>query len=555
MVNNFYTLHALAREWAADLAGCVVGDVFSQVRGELTIALADPEREWMLRIATQAPFYFVFRSAGYSKARRNVASVFEGALGRRVEAVRTAERDRMLFLDLDDGSQIQAVLFGPRANVFWVDATGAVAEAFQGDASWAGQPAPAPRPAPAVDTFDAFEARWRVDRKKTVQAVAAALPLFDRTLAAEVMHRAAVAEKPPAACTEPERRVLFDAATALRRQLEHPTPRLYWRGRFAEVVALAPLHHLDGLREESFDTVDDAVRVFVQRSLGQQRFRAEYDPLEKALAKAHADLHRRTERMLDELAHESRADRYERWGHLLMAAPTAVPPRADEVTLPDLFADNTPVTIPLDPALTAVENAERFYDKARRTRQARAHAEARLLDAEARAEQAAALLEQLRAIDTYAALKSFKKTEATTLAAFVQGPASAAQRLPFRRFVLENGYEVWVGRNARQNDTLTFRHARKYDLWMHARGVGGSHAVLRLPSRDARPGKPILERAAAIAAYYSKAQGSSLVPVMIAPRKYVRKPKGAAPGAVVVEREEVLLVEPGLPSGGRGKGQ
>ena len=129
----------------------------------------------------------------------------------------------------------------------------------------------------------------------------------------------------------------------------------------------------------------------------------------------------------------------------------------------------------------------------------------------------------------------------------MQGSAGAAPRLPFRRFVLDEGYEVWVGRNARQNDALTFDHARKYDLWMHARGVGGSHAVLRLPNRDARPGKPLLERAAAIAAYFSKAQGSSLVPVMMAPRKYVRKPKGAAPGAVVVEREEVLLVEPGLP--------
>ncbi|MCH8961394.1 MAG: hypothetical protein IH820_08745 [Bacteroidetes bacterium] len=182
MVNNFYTLHALAREWALDLAGCVVGDVFSQVRGELTIALAAPDHEWMLRVSTQAPFYFIFRSAGYSKARRNVATLFEGAFDRRVEAVRTAERDRMLFLDLDDGSHFQIVLFGPRANVFWVDEGGLVVEAFQGDAESKGQPAPTPRPAPSVETFDAFEARWRTDRKKTVQAVAAALPLFDRTL-------------------------------------------------------------------------------------------------------------------------------------------------------------------------------------------------------------------------------------------------------------------------------------------------------------------------------------------------------------------------------------
>ena len=555
MVNTFYTLHALAREWTADLAGCVVGDVFSQARGELTIALTDSDHEWMLRVSTQAPFYFVFRSAGYNKARRNVATLFEDAFDRRVEAVRTAARDRMLFLDLDDGSRFQIVLFGPRANVFLVDGDGRIAEAFQSDAESKGQPAPTPRPAPSVETVDAFETRWRNDRKKTVQAVTAALPLFDRTLAAEVMHRAAVACDAPGECSDADRRALFDAAVALRRELENPTPRIYWRGRFAEVLALASLHHLADLREERFETVDEAVGVFVRRTLGQRRFRAAYDPLEKALAKAHADLHRRTERMLDELARESRADRYERWGHLLMASAATVPPRADEASLPDLFADHALVTIPLDPAQSAVENAQRYYAKARRTRQARAHAEARLLDAEQQAAQAADLLERLRRIESYSDLTTFKKAEAKALAAFVSGPAGGPERLPFRRFALDNGYEVWVGRNAKQNDVLTFRHARKYDLWMHARGVGGSHVVLRLPNRHAQPGRPVLEQAAAIAAHFSKAQGSSLVPVMVAPRKYVRKPKGAAPGAVVVEREEVLLVEPGLPSGGRAKGQ
>ena len=554
MINNFYTLQALAREWAPDLAGCVVGDVFSQVRGELILALAAPDHEWMLRVSTQAPLYFVFRSAGYSKARRNVATLFEGAFDRCVEAVRTAERDRMLFLDLDDGSHFQIVLFGPRANVFWVDEGGLVVEAFQDQAAWVGQPAPTPRPAPPVETFDAFEARWRTDRKKTEQAVAAALPLFDRTLAAEVMHRAGLVEKVPGECTEPERRALFDAAVALRRELEHPAPCIYWRGRFAEVLALAPLHHLAGLREERFDTVDEAVQIFVRRTLAQQRLRTAYDPLEKALAKAAAGLRRRTERMLDELARESRADRYERWGHLLMASAAAVPPHAAEVTLPDLFADQATVTIPLDPALRAVENAQRYYDKARRTRQARRHAETRLLDAEQQAAQAAGLLERLRRIDSYAELTKFKKAQAEALAVFVSGSPGGAERLPFRRFALEGGYEVWVGRNAKQNDALTFRHARKYDLWMHARGVGGSHTVLRLPNRHAQPGRPVLEQAAAIAAYFSKAQGSSLVPVIMAPRKYVRKPKGAPPGAVVVEREEVLLVEPRLPLEGRGKG-
>lgn len=548
MVNNFHTLKALAADWAPDLIGCVVADAFSQQRGEWTLALATPDTEWMLRVSTQRPMLFIFRTEGYSKARRNVATLFEQAFDRRVITVRVAERDRMLFLDLDDGSFFQIVLFGARANVFWVDTNGMIGEAFQDSGRYEGEPPPEPRPAPVVATFADFEARWRTNRKTTEQALASAFPLFDRTLAAEVLHRAALPNQPPGDCTEAQRHTLFEAALALQDELAHPTPRIYWQGRFAATLALTRLQHLTDLEEEAFETVDQAVQVFVRRTLGQRRFRAAYDPLEKALAKAHDDAVRRTERMLEELSKESRADKYEHWGHLLMASVAAVPPHADDVTLPDLFADNAPITIPLDPQRSAVENAERYYDKARRTRQAREHAEGRILTAEQQAQKAKALLDELRGIDHYKDLEAFIKAKGDALAPFISEQAGGRARLPFRRFSLDGGYEVWVGKNAKQNDALTFHHAQKYDLWMHARGVAGSHTVLRLPHRQAQPDRRILSRAAAIAAYYSKAQGSALVPVMVTPRKYVRKPKGAPPGAVVVEREEVLMVAPGLPN-------
>ena len=120
--------------------------------------------------------------------------------------------------------------------------------------------------------------------------------------------------------------------------------------------------------------------------------------------------------------------------------------------------------------------------------------------------------------------------------------------IPYRRFDLGDGYEVWVGRNAKQNDSLTLRDARPFDLWMHARGVAGSHAVLRVKGRNDSPPRPILEKAAAIAAWFSKARTHSMAPVMVTQRKYVRKLKKAAQGAVRVEREEVIMIEPGLPS-------
>jgi predicted ribosome quality control (RQC) complex YloA/Tae2 family protein len=128
-----------------------------------------------------------------------------------------------------------------------------------------------------------------------------------------------------------------------------------------------------------------------------------------------------------------------------------------------------------------------------------------------------------------------------------QGNAESTSR-PFRRYSLGEGFEVWVGRNAKENDQLTFGHARKYDIWMHARGVAGSHTLLRPPGRSTKPGTAIIEAAASVAAYFSKARGSELVPVMYTERKYVRKPRGADGGKVILDREEVVIVRPALPN-------
>jgi len=208
------------------------------------------------------------------------------------------------------------------------------------------------------------------------------------------------------------------------------------------------------------------------------------------------------------------------------------------------------VRIPLDPTRSAVENAQAYYERARQARQEREALRQRLEDVRQRLPRLEALLAELEQVDTMSALRAFRQRHADELVALGIGRTGrkAPEAMPaFRRVPLGGGFEAWIGRNARENDELTFHHARKYDLWLHARGVPGSHVILRVPGRNRQPDRKVLERAASLAAYFSKARGSSVVPVVVVPRKYVRKPRGADPGTVVFEREEVLLVEPRPP--------
>ena len=93
--------------------------------------------------------------------------------------------------------------------------------------------------------------------------------------------------------------------------------------------------------------------------------------------------------------------------------------------------------------------------------------------------------------------------------------------------------------------------ARPEDLWFHARGVSGSHVVLRRGGRKDAPGKRVIEQAAAIAAYFSKARTSRMAPVAYTEKRHVRKPRKAEPGLALMTREKVVMVEPRLPAEGK----
>jgi predicted ribosome quality control (RQC) complex YloA/Tae2 family protein len=119
-----------------------------------------------------------------------------------------------------------------------------------------------------------------------------------------------------------------------------------------------------------------------------------------------------------------------------------------------------------------------------------------------------------------------------------RGPA-----LPYRVFRSSGGLEIRVGRGARHNDDLTFRHSSPGDVWLHARHVGGAHVILRWPGPGNPPARDLAE-AATLAALHSKARTSGSVPVDWTLRKYVRKPRKSPPGRVAVERVETLFVRP-----------
>jgi predicted ribosome quality control (RQC) complex YloA/Tae2 family protein len=229
------------------------------------------------------------------------------------------------------------------------------------------------------------------------------------------------------------------------------------------------------------------------------------------------------------------------WADTLLSYPQQH--ERDRTTITLVGPNGDDISIPLNPAHSIIENATRLYDKARSAETAALHREQRIPELQRKINE---LEERIAKIEQADTIRDIEASSPQRMNTQTHDPRDEAGGR-FRVFFIDEQHTLYVGKSAANNDELTMRFAKQNDWWLHARGSAGSHAVLRGVDADRIP-KPVLEKAAAITAYYSQARNASWVSVVYTQRKNVRKPKGANVGAVVLEREQTVMVKPSIPS-------
>lgn len=292
--------------------------------------------------------------------------------------------------------------------------------------------------------------------------------------------------------------------------------------------------------------------ALLERFFGERdridRMRARSQDLLRLLANTTDRLSRKIEHQRVELGQCSKREEYRICGDLLTANQYAVEKGASFVEVANYYEEGMPLfRIPLNPALSASQNAQRYYKEYRKARTA----EEKLTEQIAQAEQ------ELRYLDTVFEELSRASTEEDLNEirselrneGYLRAPkekkrgdvkkAAPAKPLQYRS---SDGFLILVGRNNRGNDELTLRVARKGDLWFHTKNIPGSHTILVTEGKTP-PDTAILE-AAQIAAAHSRAKDSSQVPVDYTQVRYVSKPSGAKPGMVIYVNYKTLYVTP-----------
>ncbi|MBD2769458.1 DUF814 domain-containing protein [Hymenobacter sp. BT664] len=541
MHTNYYFLRQLASALTERLRGYRVAVCFSQEKDELVIGLANGTAEFWLKAQLGAAFPALALPETFQRARANSVDLFPDLLGQQVETIAAWPQDRVLQVNFRRGARLLLKLYGPRPNAIFRTAPDAPAQLFQQKLLADGTlcpvfalPAPSIPFAPSIPPAPSTKSDQSEKSERIRGSDPGKLPPPLADLPARYLRLNGYDPAPP----ETKTRLVNQVLAQLEKPPHYYLLRLDGRTR----LSLLPLGEV--LATLPGDDPVGALRQFMPLALSRRALEQETKQLRQLLERRAAEAgtaaaHAR--RRLHALAHEGG---YRHTADLIMAHLHAIPAGATQVEVLDFYT-NQPRLIKLKPTEKPQRTAENLYRKGKNQQIEERQLTERVARREAEALTALERLEELDTLPALAELRGLRAWRKQHGLDPVPTAAKAAAELPFKVFE-DRGFTILVGRNAANNDLLTQKYAHKDDLWLHAKDVTGSHVVIRHRAGQPVP-EPVVEHAAMLAGWYSRRQHDSLCPVTVTPKKFVRKPKGALPGQVVVERERVVLVKPGNP--------
>ncbi|EMF0088491.1 fibronectin-binding protein EfbA [Enterococcus hirae] len=327
--------------------------------------------------------------------------------------------------------------------------------------------------------------------------------------------------------------------TAIDTQL---SPSLY---EVAEKEYFTPINYRffdsNTQQKKMYPTLSALLDAFYQEKAEKDRAKQQGSELirkiENELKRNRNKLKKREQTLKD----SENAEDYRRDGELLTTFMAQVPRGANEVTLPNYYEEDRPITIKLDPALTPNQNAQKYFHRYQKLKNAVKLIGKQIEEAKNEIDYLESVLSQLE-IAGPMDIEVIK--EELTAEGYLKKKSSKKQKRkkPSQpdQYLSTDGTLILVGKNNLQNDQLSLKTAKKTDYWLHAKNIPGSHVIIK----SDQPSDETITEAAELAAYFSKYRHSAQVPVDLVQVKHLRKPNGAKPGYVIYENQKTIIVTP-----------
>ena len=326
--------------------------------------------------------------------------------------------------------------------------------------------------------------------------------------------------------------------------LHHPAPYYYAQpDGTPKQFAFCPIRQYGDCRQAaSFGALLDSYYILRDR---RDTMRQKSQSLRKTVTNLCQRLQRKMAIQEKELQATYDRERLRQLGDILTANIHRIQKGQTTVTVEDFYDENmAQIEVPLSPLLSPQQNAAKFYKDYARMKNAEKELTRQIELGAQELRYLQSVLDEMNRAQTDGELEEIRRE--LQEGGYVRADSSKKRmkqgKLPPLRFESTDGYPIYVGRNNRQNDELTFKLARKDDLWLHAQKVHGSHVIISCGGTT--PPDDTVTQAAQLAAYYAESTGGQNIPVDVTPVRQVKKTPGSKPGMVIYHTYRTVIVNP-----------
>ncbi len=544
---HYLTLMRQAEFLHSTLKGCRIQDSYTFKKNEWNLVLAARDETYLLWISVDGAYPGIVLYPFRSQPRQTVP-VFNELVGKTIEDIAILPEDRIIKITVRESpEQLLVQFFTHHSNVFWVDKDQIILRSFKKSREMSGRRYQVKKSGQfdfRNQPFSAFkkylESRPEDAWQERLKGVRFLTPVLRR----ELLFRAQIAGDEPVGRLSPaEWERVYDALQQFWEELRTGRPVVYLKEEAPFCLTLGTFVHLQEYSRREFDDLNSALKYFLG---GARRFRSRIELRDQLLRQVQRQLKRlrRTASSLQKggLSQEKQAF-YQRAGQLIASQPHLFLPGKSKIELVDYYdPEMSTLSIPVDPKLSARENARRYFQKAENLARRQQEYQLKLERLQTDIERLSEFERQILAAQNQAELEKLEKQlrDANILK---DDPAAEQVSRPFKTYPYK-GFEIWVGKDAAKNDQMTFKWAHKEDFWLHVQGYSGSYVIIRNPGRLEQIDPQVIEFAARLAVTFSAAKHAAYLPVMITRVKFLRKPRKSAPGTVIPTQIRTIYVDP-----------
>jgi len=308
--------------------------------------------------------------------------------------------------------------------------------------------------------------------------------------------------------------------------------------------SLFPLKDYEDFEKKEFDKVYKLVDYIYSYAFENALFTQKKNRLLEIIKTNMEKVEEKIKELDSQIKEGEEAETFRIKGETLILNQNSIRKGLEKVTFLNPYNPNEYIEIELDPSLSAIENAQKYFKKYKKLKRGISI----LKEYKSKLEEELFYLNSLEfSIENANSLSELMEIEEELeKEGYIKEKKEKIQKKveksePYK-FISSDGFEIYVGKNNKQNDYITFNLAKPEDIWLHTRGIPGAHVIIK--TQDKEVPESTLYEAGALAGYFSKGRNSTYVPVDYTLRKYVQKPKGAKPGFVIYKNEKTIFAKP-----------